>query len=80
LAQETERTWYLKDEPLTYLGNQDRFSHRAYVNLLTEAITELKPPFTLGVFGSWGVGKTSIVNDLRNNLNQSDVNTTPKER
>lgn len=75
LAQETERTWYLKDEPLTDLGNQDRFSHRAYVNLLTEAITELKPPFTLGVFGSWGVGKTSIVNDLRDRLSQSDVNT-----
>jgi hypothetical protein len=75
LVQETERTWYLKDEPLTDLGNQDRFSHRAYVNLLTEAITELKPPFTLGVFGSWGVGKTSIVNDLRDRLSQSDVNT-----
>lgn len=75
LQQETERTWYLKDEPLTDLGNEDWFSHRAYVNLLTQAITELKPPFTLGVFGSWGVGKTSIVNDLRDRLGQSDANT-----
>jgi len=75
LAQETKKSWYLKDEPLTDLDNQDRFSHLAYVNLLTEAITELEPPFTLGVFGSWGVGKTSIVNDLRDRLGQSDTNT-----
>lgn len=75
LQQETERTWYLKDEPLTDLGEEDRFSHRAYVNLLTQAITELKPPFTLGVFGSWGVGKTTIVNGLRDRLGQSDSNT-----
>ena len=61
----TERTWYLKDEPLPHLGEGDLFRHRAYVRLLTQAINELKPPFTLGVFGSWGVGKTSIVNHLQ---------------
>ncbi len=74
MTQETERTWYLKDEPLTNLGNEDRFSHLAYVNLLSKAITELEPPFTFGVFGSWGVGKTSIVNDLKDILRQSDDN------
>lgn len=75
MTQETERVWYLKDEPLTDLVNEDWFSHSAYVNLLTQAITELKPPFTLGVFGSWGVGKTTIVNNLRDRLGQSDANT-----
>ena len=74
MSQEAERTWYLKDEPLLELGEEDRFRHRAYVNLLTQAITELKPPFTLGVFGSWGVGKTSIVNDLRDKIGQNDSN------
>ncbi len=73
--RDPQRTWYLKDEPLTDLGDGDKFSHRAYVNLLTKAIAELKPPFTLGVFGKWGVGKTSIINDLSDRLRKGDAKT-----
>jgi len=75
LAQEIEKTWYLKDEPVELLGEKDMVSHRAYVNLLAKAIVELNPPFTLGLFGSWGVGKTSIVDDLREQFNQDDSTT-----
>ena len=71
----SQRTWYLKDEPLTGLEGQDSFNHNAYVNLLVTAIGELNPPFTLGIFGSWGVGKSSIVNDLRERLRLSGTNT-----
>ena len=70
-----QRTWFLKDEPLSNFQGQDRFSHNAYVNLLVTAISELTPPFTLGVFGSWGVGKSSIVNDLSNKLGRSSSDT-----
>ncbi len=63
-----KRTWFLKDEPLTNLEGQDRFSHDAYVNLLSTTVDEVDPPFTLGVFGSWGVGKSSIVNDFSNRV------------
>ncbi len=65
MVEPQDRTWYLKDEPLPNLSEGDRFSHRAYVLVLAQAIKELRPPFTLGVFGSWGVGKTTITNDLR---------------
>jgi len=58
------RTWYLDDRPLDSFEREDRFHHRAYVSVLLQAIKKLSPPFTLGIFGSWGVGKTSIVNDL----------------
>ena len=74
-ASPPQRTWFLKDEPLSNLQGQDRFSHNAYVNLLVTTINELTPPFTLGVFGSWGVGKSSIVNDLSDKLGQSSSNT-----
>ena len=70
-----QRTWFLKDEPLSNLQEQDRFNHNAYVNLLVTAIRELTPPFTLGVFGSWGVGKSSIVNDLGDKLAQDSSDT-----
>ena len=69
------RKWFLKDEPLNNLEEQDRFSHDAYVNVLTTTIDELTPPFTLGVFGSWGVGKSSIVNDLSKKLMSSNSKT-----
>ncbi len=61
----TPRTWYLDDCPLESFDKEDRFRHRAYVSVLLQTIKELSPPFTLGIFGSWGVGKTSIANDVR---------------
>ena len=64
----SQRAWFLRDEPLSDFRRYDRFSHSSYVNLLAKAVDELSPPFTLGVFGSWGVGKSSIVNDLSNKL------------
>ena len=74
-ASPPQRTWFLKDEPLSNLQGQDRFNHNAYVNLLVKAIRELTTPFTLGVFGSWGVGKSSIVNDLGDKLAQNSSDT-----
>ena len=71
-----KRTWFLRDEPLSDLQQQDRFSHNAYVGLLTTVVAELDPPFTLGVFGSWGVGKSSIVNELSNRINRDCPGTT----
>ena len=71
-----QRTWFLQDEPLQDFDLQDQFSHKAYVRLLTTTIEELTPPFTLGLFGSWGIGKSSIVNDLTNNLNSNKAGTT----
>ena len=74
-ASSPDRKWFLKDEPLPNLEEQDRFSHSAYVNLLGTTVDELTPPFTLGVFGSWGVGKSSIVNDLSKKLMSSNSKT-----
>ncbi len=69
-SQETPatRTWYLDDRPLESFEREDHFRHRAYVAVLLQTIKELSPPFTLGIFGSWGVGKTSIANDLRRSV------------
>lgn len=59
------RPLYLDDHPLENFETEDHFRHRAYVAVLLQTIKELSPPFTLGIFGSWGIGKTSIANDLR---------------
>ena len=65
-----ERTWYLRDEPLEHLDEEDKLHHKGYVRILLDAIKEMTPPFTLGIFGGWGVGKTSIVRDLLNSAKQ----------
>ncbi len=65
-----ERTWYLRDEPLEHLDEEDKLRHKGYVRILLNTLKEMAPPFTLGIFGGWGVGKTSIVSDLRNSAKQ----------
>lgn len=65
-----EQTWYLRDEPLEHLDKEDKLRHKGYVRILLDSIKGMTPPFTLGVFGGWGVGKTSIIKDLRNSAEQ----------
>ena len=68
-----ERSWYLLDEPLEHLDEEDKLRHKGYVRILLNTIKEMSPPFTLGIFGGWGVGKTSIVRDFRNSAKQDQV-------
>lgn len=65
-----ERTWYLRDEPLEHLDEEDKLHHKGYVRIILNTIKEMTPPFTLGIFGGWGVGKTSIIKDLLNSAKQ----------
>ncbi|MGD2249062.1 MAG: P-loop NTPase fold protein [Candidatus Methanofastidiosia archaeon] len=47
----------------------DALGFEPYVNSLSELITERGiTPFTIGIFGSWGTGKTSLMLMLRNKL------------
>lgn len=55
----------LRDDPLTNLADQDRFRHTAYESVLKQILEDVDPPFTIGLFGSWGTGKSTIVGQLR---------------
>ncbi len=44
---------------------QDAFGHRDYASAISEVLVEAESPFTLGLFGPWGVGKTIIINEAR---------------
>lgn len=58
-----EKGRFASDEPIRDLVSKDLFGHRAYSEALAKAVLEATPPFTIGVFGSWGEGKTSITKD-----------------
>lgn len=54
----------LRDDPLTNLADQDRFRHTAYERALNQILEDVEPPFTIGLYGSWGTGKSTIVRQL----------------
>jgi hypothetical protein len=63
------------EEPILLRENEldnvedDEFDHTAYVDTLERVIAEAGPPWHIGLFGTWGTGKSSIVNLLYNRIN-----------
>ena len=54
----------------------DAFGHRDYAEALTDVLLEAEPPFTAGLFGAWGVGKTTIINEVGARLRADHTDTT----
>lgn len=61
--RKTGGSGFLPDAALERLG-EDRLTHRVYVDALKEIVQTCHTPFTIGVTGRWGTGKTSIGNML----------------
>ncbi len=60
---------FLSDKPLTADYEQnDRFGHSGIAENLKQIVSICPVPFTIGLFGKWGTGKTSILNILRDEL------------
>lgn len=64
------------DDPL-FTGSEDDvrsdvFHHHAFAETLYKLIKSNAPPLSVGLFGSWGIGKSSIVNILFRMLNDRD--------
>ncbi|MEX1253182.1 MAG: P-loop NTPase fold protein [Dehalococcoidia bacterium] len=54
----------LRDDPLANLAEEDQFRHTAYEHVLRRILGDVTPPFTIGLFGKWGTGKSTITNHL----------------
>lgn len=58
----------LRDDPLfrtdTFAPGQDAFNHQAYAKAIFKVITETDPPLSIGLFGPWGIGKSTVINIL----------------
>lgn len=64
-----EKIKFFSDQPITADREQDvRFGHLDIVNNLKKIILNCPSPFTIGLFGRWGSGKTTILNVLRKKL------------
>lgn len=54
---------FYSDRPINS-GNEDKLNRKGFANLLARTLVNLdsKDTFTVGLFGKWGCGKTSLVN------------------
>jgi hypothetical protein len=57
---------FARDEPIAL--EKDALGHRDYAQTLINIVTDDDPPSTIGIFGPWGVGKSTIVGGLQHDL------------
>jgi formylglycine-generating enzyme required for sulfatase activity len=58
--------------------DQDRLKFEHYASVLAEIIQEADTPLTVGIFGSWGSGKTSLMRLIKDTLDKHDNKTQYK--
>mgnify|MGYP001561004704 CR=1 FL=1 len=53
--------YLLPDRPISPDKEEDiRFGHQQLANAVFQLLKNAEPPFTIGLYGKWGVGKTTI--------------------
>lgn len=69
---EKNKNLYIEDGVLRDL-EQDIFGHKHIADAVVESILHTQPPFTIGIFGGWGVGKSTLLDIIENKLKQNDI-------
>ncbi|HUZ45784.1 MAG TPA: P-loop NTPase fold protein [Terriglobia bacterium] len=64
-----EKLLILRDDPLfsgaeAFEPNKDAFNHEAYAKAILKLINENQPPLSIGLFGPWGIGKSTVIRIL----------------
>jgi len=62
---------FLSDDAIREIKN-DKLKHSSIADALKNIIINCPLPFTIGVFGKWGTGKTTIANFLKSRLKAQD--------
>lgn len=68
----SKKVEYLKDEVLCSL-NDDKLQYEDIVSNLEDLIISNDLPFNVAITGEWGIGKTSIINMLRDKINNKKI-------
>ncbi|MCK4598580.1 hypothetical protein KAU37_01930 [Candidatus Bipolaricaulota bacterium] len=61
-----KKVYFLDDQPKKDLQEEDAFGHVYYARTLYSILenTETSISYAIGLFGKWGIGKTTIINEL----------------
>lgn len=68
---------FLSDQPLATDDElrEARFGHQDIARVLANIVARCPGPFTIGLFGRWGSGKSTIANKLRSDLRRQKIPT-----
>lgn len=69
VLEEALRPIYLDDAALRSV-EEDRLGHEAYVETLKKSVRVCPTPFAIGLFGKWGVGKSTIGETLKREIDK----------
>ena len=72
---------YYSDKPI-YSNNDDQLDRHSFAKLLAQSLLNLsnQDTFSIGLFGKWGSGKTSIVNMMLQEIEFQQNNLSEKEK
>ena len=59
---------YINDKEIN-LYKEDLLGTKPYVDILVEIVKHSSTPFTIGLLGGWGVGKSSIIKTIKDKFN-----------
>lgn len=66
----------LRDVPAAH-REEDQLGLKDYADVMNDFITECQTPLTIGIQGDWGIGKTSLLNMIREKLHYGKGRATP---
>ena len=66
---------YIKDKEIN-LDKNDLLGAKPYVDALHKIIETSDTPFTIGLFGGWGVGKSSIIRTIQEKFKEDKKSDT----
>jgi hypothetical protein len=70
-----KKTLYIEDDVLKNL-EQDTFGHKHIAEAVVNSIQNTNPPFTIGIFGGWGTGKSSLLEIINSILSEKVATVT----
>lgn len=70
----SNKIYFLSDQPLKADEiSQTKFGHEGIADSVRDIILNCPDRFTIGLFGKWGTGKTTIINILKDKLQNEKV-------
>jgi predicted transcriptional regulator len=66
---------FIEDKELQNLNeeNEDLLETKKYAKTLQDIVKNANTPLTVGIFGEWGSGKSSIINTVKNNVDNEKI-------
>ncbi|MDP8208924.1 MAG: SUMF1/EgtB/PvdO family nonheme iron enzyme [Candidatus Electryonea clarkiae] len=71
MSDDTQKNWaLLSDTPVGEAGRKDHLQFEPTATVLARGAVETSNPLTIGIFGEWGTGKTSLMRLIKEKIDK----------